>query len=571
MTSHDLTAPHRRRFDGGLRLGLVLMGTIVLIAVLAPPLLQERAAVLGERAADPSWAHPLGTDDAGHDMLARTLVATRLTLLLAAAATAIAVVAGVLGGTGVWMLPGRAREVALRVVDGMVAFPGMLLALIVAAVLGAGPLAVVAAIGVAGVPYFARLTSTLASALSRTDYVAVARALGVPRRRLFSSHLLPNMAEPVLVLGATSFAQSLTAISALSFVGLGVQSPQYDWGSLLGDSLPALLSGRPLQALGPAGLVVLTGIAAVLIGDGLASAADPRRSRGLTAAPAAPTPSPASAEVPVRPTDTAREPLLEVRGLRVRTRSGTPLVHGISFALERGEILGIVGESGSGKSLTAMTIARLLDDALVAEAETLTLAGLDLRGPVEDRRLAQEIGVVFQDPGTTFNPALRIGTQLAQAPRVARGLSTRQSRALITDMLRAVRITEPERRMRQLPHELSGGMRQRAMIAGVLANQPSLVIADEPTTALDVTVQAEILRELRRINREHGTTVMMISHDIGVVRALCDRVLVMSGGSIVEELPATCLDLDHAAHPYTRRLLAATPSLAGPADLEEIR
>jgi peptide/nickel transport system permease protein len=236
-------------------------------------------------------------------------------------------------------------------------------------------------------------------------------------------------------------------------------------------------------------------------------------------------------------------------------------VKGISFTVGRGEIVGIVGESGSGKSLTAMAVARLLADGLEAEAATMRLDDVDLLGRVDPRVLAQTVSLVYQDPGSTFNPALRLGTQLTEVLRTHRGQSRSAARATVLDALRRVHLTMPEKRLRQHPHELSGGMRQRAMIAAALSVDPKLIIADEPTTALDVTVQAEILRELKRLNRETGTAVMFISHDIGVVRALCDRVLVMNGGEIVEEIDADRLDAATAVHPYTRALLAATPSL----------
>jgi peptide/nickel transport system permease protein len=545
-------APRRFHWTPGLVTGLVLLAAVVLVGIVAPFLLQDQADTMAERAAAPSAAHPLGTDQAGHDMLARSLVATRLTLVMTLGATAIAVLVGIVAGTAVWLLPRRAREVCLRVIDAMVAFPGLLLALVVAAILGAGAGPAVIAIGVAGIPTFARLTANLAAQVSQRDYVSTARLLGVGNRRIVTDHMLPNMAEPLLVLAASTFAQSLTAISALSFVGLGVQSPQYDYGKLLNEALPSLLSGRPEQTVGPAVLIVVTGLAAMLVGDGLAAAADPRSGRRSSAAS-------------VRTAGTTLVPgldaMVRVENLVVRTSAGVPLVKGISFTVGRGEIVGIVGESGSGKSLTAMAVARLLADGLEAEAATMRLDDVDLLGRVDPRVLAQTVSLVYQDPGSTFNPALRLGTQLTEVLRTHRGQSRSAARATVLDALRRVHLTMPEKRLRQHPHELSGGMRQRAMIAAALSVDPKLIIADEPTTALDVTVQAEILRELKRLNRETGTAVMFISHDIGVVRALCDRVLVMNGGEIVEEIDADRLDAATAVHPYTRALLAATPSL----------
>ncbi|MFI7132170.1 dipeptide/oligopeptide/nickel ABC transporter permease/ATP-binding protein [Nonomuraea sp. NPDC050153] len=538
-----------RRRNPGLVLGLAVLGGIVLIAVLAPILFTDRAAVLGPRFAPPSSGHWLGTDAAGHDVLLRSLVATRLTLLMTAGATAMSVVFGVVLGTGVWLVRPRVREVCLRVIDAMVAFPGLLLALVVAAVLGAGGSSAVIAIGLSGIPYFARLTANLAAKVSQQEYVSTAGLLGVSRARVATRHMLPNMAEPLLVLSASTFAATLTAISALSFVGLGVQSPAYDWGKLLNEALPSLLADRPFQMAGPAFLIVLTGLGAVLVGDGLAAAANPR---GHTAPGRSGTP-PAAAEA-------ASEQLADVRDLWIHA-GDTPLVKGISFGIGRGEIVGIVGESGSGKTLTAMSLARLLPDGLTSTATRMAVGDLDLRRPVPPALMAETVSLIYQDPGSTFNPALRMGTQLTEVLRTHKRLSGREAGQRILDALRTVHLTRPEQCMRQHPHELSGGMRQRAMIAAALAVEPRLIIADEPTTALDVTVQAEILRELKRVNSEFGASIMFISHDIGVVRALCDRVVVMYRGEIVEEIAAGDLAVETVRHPYTRSLLEATPTI----------
>ncbi|MGP0225113.1 dipeptide/oligopeptide/nickel ABC transporter permease/ATP-binding protein [Paenarthrobacter sp. NCHU4564] len=548
--------PHNRRlrWNLGLAIGLALFVVVVLIAVFAPVLFSEAADELGPRQA-PSSTHWLGTDAAGHDMLLRSLVATRLTLIMTAGATAIAVIVGVLVGTGVWLMPPRLRELSLRVIDGMVAFPGLLLALVVAAILGAGGTSAVIAIGVAVVPYFARLTANLAAKVSHQEYITTAMLLGVKSHQIALRHMLPNMAEPLLVLSASTFAQTLTAISALSFVGLGVQSPAYDWGKLLNESLPSLLAGRPYQMMGPAMMIILTGLAAILIGDGLAAAANPRTSGKR----AHETVSRRSGQKPPQQTGY----VASVSNLSIS--AGTvPLVKGISFGVQEGEIVGIVGESGSGKTLTAMALARLLPDGLSSSASQLSVGGLDLLGTIPARQMAEAVALVYQDPGSTFNPALRMGTQLGEVLVTHKGFTRAKARQRIVEALRLVHMTKPEVRYRQLPHELSGGMRQRAMIAAAIATAPRLIIADEPTTALDVTVQAEILRELKRVNRNYGTAMVFISHDIGVVRALCDRVLVMYHGEIVEEVPAAELTVEHARHPYTKSLLAATPDINAP-------
>lgn len=541
-----------RRIPASLIVGLTMLGILVVIAVIAPILWGTAAtAVTPDTRAVPSSAHWLGTDDLGRDVLARTLVATRLTLLMAAAATAGSVVLGVLIGGLVWVGPRGLRESVLRVIDSTVAFPSLILALVIAAILGAGTASAIVAIAVAGVPSFARITSNMTGAVANRDYVSTARLLGVPRFRLFTRHLLPNISGPLLVLIASSFALTLLDISSLSFVGLGVQSPEFDWGRLLNEGLPAVYS-QPLQVVGPSVMLVFAGVAAMLTGDGLAVYLDPRSSPAARASIVRRT---------ARGTSTRPDALVEVRGLTVRAPSGKTLVDGISFEIAPGEILGLVGESGSGKSMTAMSLARLQADGVTVDADLLRLDDIDLLSRGQRSRLAREIGLIYQDPGSTFNPALRMGTQLTEVARVHLGLSRAAARETLGDGLGEMRIRDPEKVMGQHPFQLSGGMLQRAGIASSLVTDPKLLIADEPTTALDVTVQADVLRQLRRLNHAHGTAVLFISHDIGVVEALCDRVLVMRTGQIVERLTSEQLRRREVTHPYTRALLAATPVL----------
>lgn len=545
-------AERRRRFPASLTVGLIMGGLLVLIAIAAPIFLGSAAQDLGPLTrALPSAEHWLGTDDLGRDIVARTLVATRLTLLMSAAATVMSVVAGVLIGSLIWLGPRQVREAVLRLIDSTVAFPSLILALVIAAVLGAGTIPAVFAIGIAGIPSFARITSNLTAGVVHKDYVGTARLLGVPGWRLFTRHLLPNILGPLLVLVASSFALSLLEISSLSFVGLGVQSPDFDWGRLLNEGLPAIYS-QPMQVLAPSAMLIFAGVTAMLIGDGIAAYIDPwghqprvRFSRRDLGAGESQSP----------------QALVEVRDLVVTTAEGKQLVKGVSFEVAPGEILGLVGESGSGKSMTAMSLAQLHPDSVRREASLMRVGDLDLRVRASRSRLAKEIGLVYQDPGTTFNPALRMGTQLTEVARVHLGMSAKEAHQVLVSALEKMHITQAPHRMRQYPFQLSGGMLQRAVIASSLVTNPKLIIADEPTTALDVTVQAEVLRQLKHINRVEGAAVLFISHDIGVVKAVCDRVLVMKAGEIVEELTANQLAAGDVRHEYTKALLAATPTL----------
>lgn len=552
----------RRRFAPSLTAGLILGGVLVLIAIFAPIFLGQAAEQMGGGSRQgPSPEHWLGTDALGRDVLARSLVATRLTLLMAAGATALSVIGGVLIGGLIWLAPRKPREVVLRIIDATVAFPALVLALIVAAILGAGSLPALVAIGLAGIPAFARLTSNMVAGIAHRDYVTTARLLGVPGLKLFSRHLLPNISGPLLVLTTSSFALALLEIASLSFVGLGVQSPEFDYGQLLSDGLTAIYS-QPWQAIAPSIMLIYAGVTAMLIGDGLAQTLDP----GLRAVKRRASLVPSRKDEAIAPAPAA---LVEVRDLHVYAPNGTELVKGVSFSIDRGRVLGLVGESGSGKSMTAMAVAGLLADGVQAEADTVRLEDMNLLARNDPKRMALEIGLVYQDPGTTFNPALRMGGQLAEVARLHMGLGRRAAKQRVEEALDRIHVRDAATRMGQHAFQWSGGMLQRATIASATLTEPKLIIADEPTTALDVTVQAEVLRQFRRINRDRGTAMLFISHDIGVVQELCDEVLVMRSGEIIERLSGADLKAGNVSHPYTQQLLDASPRMDDPIAVRE--
>jgi len=256
--------------------------------------------------------------------------------------------------------------------------------------------------------------------------------------------------------------------------------------------------------------------------------------------------------------------LLEIRDLRVsfRTPRGTlRAVDGVDLDLRPGEILALVGESGSGKSVTAQTVLGLTRYAHATHEGTVRYGDTELlhasEGALRKVRGA-EIAMVFQDPMTSLNPLQRIGDQVGEMLELHTSLSKREIRAEVVRRLAEVGIPEPEKRARQYPHEFSGGMRQRAMIAVALACDPKVLIADEPTTALDVTIQAQVLRVIDRLRHEHGTAVLLITHDLGVVAQVADRIAVMYAGRVVETAPVEQLFAD-PQHPYTWGLLGSVP------------
>ncbi len=263
----------------------------------------------------------------------------------------------------------------------------------------------------------------------------------------------------------------------------------------------------------------------------------------------------------------ATTPLLEVQNLRTHyyTRDGiVRAVDGVSFSVYAGETLAVVGESGCGKSVTSLSILRLIpsppgrivDGSICFEGREL----LNLSEPEMRKVRGNRISMVFQEPMTSLNPVLTIGRQIAEMLTLHRGLSQREALAQAVEMLRVVNLPEPERRIAQYPHQLSGGMRQRVMIAMALACNPRLLMADEPTTALDVTIQAQILELMRRLKEKTGAAIVLITHDLGVVAEMAQRVVVMYAGRKVEEAPVDAL-FAHPRHPYTRGLLNSIPRL----------
>ncbi|MET9633220.1 dipeptide/oligopeptide/nickel ABC transporter permease/ATP-binding protein, partial [Lentzea sp. NPDC006480] len=453
-----------------------LLFLLALLAVFAPVLWGSQADAIDTDALQQgsSTGHLLGTDALGRDIFHRVLVATRLTLGLALLATIVGVTTGLVLGSLPSVLPRWAGRIVTSAVNIAVAFPGLLLALFFAVIFGTGTVGAVLAIAFAITPSFARLTQTLTASISGRDFIAAARVCGVGRFRLLLRHILPNIAEPLVINATLAAGSALTAFAGLSFLGIGVQAPSYDWGRLLGEGLNRIYIS-PAPALGPAVAVVLAGLAFNLFGEAAASAAGHRQSVRKAPKPMS------TVDLP------GGEGLLDVQNLRVSFPGATGWitpVRGVSFTVGHGEMIGVVGESGSGKSLTALAVSRLVEHPGVVTADRLEFAGKPLARTTQ-RELGTSLAMVFQDPMTSFNPTRRIGRQLAEVSEVHQGMSRKSASERVVDRLKAVRIPDAGRRARQYPHEFSGGMRQRAMIAMGLMGEPRLVIADEPTTALD--------------------------------------------------------------------------------------
>ena len=537
---------------------LVLL--IILAAVAAPilPLPDPVRQDVANRLAAWLPGSPLGRDEFGRDILARIVWGARASLSVAFASAAIACVLGTTLGLLAGWFRGVAEFLAVRSADVVLCFPPILLALLVVTLLGPGTGTLILVLSILYLPGFVRVTFAEVLSARSQDYVEAVRALGAPTPRILLRTVLPNIAGPVLVQASLAVAAAVVVESGLSFLGLGVVPPTPSWGLMIRGAR-ATMEQAPTYLLYPCLALTFTILAMNLLCDALRDAVD-RKGGGR-----APRLRPMDRVLPglfAPPAGGAA--LLEVQGLTVEIATAGGLirpVEDVGFALRAGGTLAIVGESGSGKSLAATAIMGLLPPAARVADGVARFEGTDLlRLPEEARRRLRggAMAMVFQDPMSSLNPVHRVGAQVAEAIGVHRALSAEAATREAVALLRRVGIADPERRARDYPHELSGGMRQRVMIAMAIANRPRLLIADEPTTALDVTVQAAILDLLAALRREEGMGLVLITHSLGVVAEVADDVVVMYAAQVVERGPVAEV-FARPLHPYTRALLAAVP------------
>jgi len=522
------------------------------------------------RLATPSWSHWLGTDDLGRDFLSRIIYGARVSLVVSLSVIAIAMAIALLVGLFSGYTGGAVDNVIMRVADGGLSFPPLVLALAVAGILGPGTENVILALSIVFVFGLTRLVRGTALAIREEPFIEASRAAGSRTRRILAHRVLPNVRSPLLIAATFGIAAVLLAEAGLAYLGLGPRPPTASWGSMLRQAYDRTLYSASWQLLVPGAAIAITIFAFNILGDGLRDVLGVGRSkkarrserRGLTTVSrpgADPGAAPATA-----PDDGS---LLRIEGLCVEftgDRGASRVVEQVSLSIRPGETVGLVGESGSGKTVTSLSVMRLVPSppGRVVGGH-IWFEGRDLLDlSFKDMRELRGTGIsmVFQDPMTSLDPAFTIGSQLVEAQRLHQKVTKAQARARAIELLELVGVPAPEARLRQFPHQLSGGLRQRVMIAIALANEPRLLIADEPTTALDVTVQAQILDLLRRLQRELGMAILFVTHDLGVIADLCDRVAVMYAGQIVEE--ASVHDLfARPQHPYTEGLLGAMPQV----------
>jgi peptide/nickel transport system permease protein len=540
---------------------------VIVVAIFAPVLAPHgEAEQLGKPFTSPGGQYPLGTDDLGRDLLSRLIYGTRVSVRASIQTVAMALVISVPLALASGYIGGKFDLVIMRVMDAVASFPTLILALSIAAVLGPGLTNAMIAITVALVPSFVRLIRGQALAVTQETYVEASRAIGTHTRTILRKRILPGVASVLIVQVSLILGVALVAEAALSFLGLGIQPPHASWGGMLQEAFQTIYS-HPYQMFVPGLAIGLTVLAYNTIGDALRDAlglAGAHTVKGMKRGKLGITSVKEMAPAPPAPP----EPLLSVQGLAVEfatSRGLVTAVDDVSFDVRSGEVVGLVGESGCGKSVSSLSIMRLIPTPPGRiRGGRVYFEGRDLLSmPFEELRQVRgdRMSMVFQDPMSSLNPAFTIGNQLVEAIRLHRGTSRAQATNRAAELLDLVGIPDARSRLDEYPHRLSGGMRQRVLIAMALSNDPKLLIADEPTTALDVTIQAQILELLKSLRQQFHMAVIFVTHDLGVVADICDRVAVMYAGQVVEQASVHEL-FSRPAHPYTRALLKAMPQTA---------
>jgi len=455
-------------------------------------------------------------------------------------------------------------RLVVRLADLLLAVPGIVVLLMVVAVFPGSDLATMVTLGVIGCPSLLRIVRGSTLAIRSELYVKAAQLSGLRTLAILRRHVLPRIAGPIIVQTTLFCATALLAESGLSFLGLTRPEPRGpSWGNMVAEASSAM-SQSPWLLVPTGGALMITVMAFGLIGDAVRDA-----TMGRSASNAAllqPRTHHRDTEA-TTPMGDSGAGALSVRGLTVTlsgARGAVTVLRDVSFDVAPGEAVGIVGESGCGKTITARAVLGLLPAGGAVAAGSIVFGGRHLTA-LNEKELSQVrgagIALISQDPANSLDPTFSVGSQLREVIRRHHPQSRRQARVEAERLLRLVRLPNPADMLRRRPAELSGGMAQRVCIAMALAAQPKLLIADEPTTALDVTVQAEILALLRDLQHRLGMAILLITHDWGVLADMCDRAVVMYAGEVVETAPVDQL-YSRPRHPYTTALLAANPHLA---------
>ncbi|MFV4913985.1 dipeptide/oligopeptide/nickel ABC transporter permease/ATP-binding protein [Microbacterium lacticum] len=601
------------RLPIGTTICLALIAIVALVAVFAPLVAPYDPLASGPAVQPPGPEHWFGTDRQGRDIFSRLVYGARYSLSIGLGATIAALIAAAVLGTIAATAPRLIAETLMRVMDVIMSFPGIALAAVFVAVFGRSLPVLILTIAFLYVPQLTRIVRANILDQYGEDYVSAVRVIGSSTPRIIVKHVARNTLAPVLVFATVLVADAIVFEASLSFLQAGVPDPEPSWGNVIAAGRNLLMAGAWWATFFPGILIMLTVLCLNIVSEGLTDAMVSPKARKVTADAASTdeaTTDLEKAEVPTGEDDSAarvangtayerdavlapaaaaqaaslaqrlddlrdRElargermpyhsdaaPLLEVRGLSIGfPRHGdVNVVDDVSFTVRPGETMALVGESGCGKSITSLAIMGLLDPKARISGQIL-FDGKDLltMSPAERNALSgHDIAMIYQDALSSLNPAMLIRSQMKQ-------LTSRGGTRSAEDLLRLVGL-DPGRTLASYPHELSGGQRQRVLIAMALTRNPRLVIADEPTTALDVTVQAQVVELLNRLREELGFAMVFVSHDLALVAELAHRITVMYAGQVVEQAPTYEL-LVQPLHEYTRGLLGSVLSIESGSD-----
>jgi peptide/nickel transport system permease protein len=511
----------------------------------------------------PSSGHILGTGELGQDLFARVVYGTRPTAVGALIAVVVAALLGVSLGLLSGYLGGWVDTAVQRFAELLYSIPGLIILLVVYSVF---PFNVTAAMTTLGVLFSAgvmRIVRGVTLSTREELFVAAAQVAGLSRRQIILRHLLPRLTSMIIVQVSLLASIAVLVQSSLAFLGFGPRPPRPTWGSLVAEARVDMT--RQSWLLVPGGLVVaLTVIALNIFGDALRDTATERWTISKLHRRK---PKPVAEVAGAQPAVPRPDALVSIQHLTVSfpgIGAPVPVVTDVSFDISPGEVLGIVGESGCGKSMTAAGLLGIIPGAGVISGGSVVFEGRDLTRlqPKEMERVrGKRIGFVSQEPMVALDPTWKVGRQLAEAVQHHSGCSRSEAGFRAIKLLESVNLPNPAEIAKRYPHQVSGGQAQRVAIAMALAGDPVLLIADEPTTALDVTVQAEILSLLRRLGSQRNMAIMLITHNWGVVAELADRAVVMYAGEVVEQGSVENL-FNNPLHPYTQGLLRSNPHLA---------
>ena len=568
------------------KISLILLILVALTAILAPLIAPHDPLEIFTARQAPGNGFLFGTDDKGRDILSRMLYGGRYSLVIGFGATLFALFFGSIVGAIAAVARKSVSEVIMRVLDIIMSVPGIALAAVLVLILGNSVPAIIFSIGFMYTPQIARIVRANIVSEYGEDYVRAVIVSGAQAPWILIKHVLRNCIAPIMVFTVTLVADAIIFEASLTFIGAGITEPTATWGNILADARGGVLAGRWWQALFPGIAIMVTCLALNILSEGLtdAMAAKPgamvasddedvesRRADDILASdPVRAYAEQAESlnrrlaalrEVELQRTDRhvpdlSVKPLLQVKNLSIQfdTHGDVKVVDNVSFEVRPGQCMALVGESGCGKSITTKVIMSLTDpnetvtgEVLFGDTDLLKLTKGEHR-----KLLGHEIAMVYQDALSSLNPSMLISTQMKQ-------LTSRGGTRSAEELLELVGL-DPKRTLESYPHELSGGQRQRVLIAMALTRDPKLIICDEPTTALDVTVQKQVIKLLNDLQAKLGFAMIFVSHDLALVAEVASEITVMYAGQVIEQAPTTEL-LTNPIHEYTRGLLGSVLSI----------